>query len=131
MIVIDSSAIVAMALGEAEAVAFYEVLESVSSLVAAPTLLEAHMVLAKYAPRLGLDYLATLVANPKVRIEPFDFELSEIARAAFDRYGKGRHPAKLNFGDCMSYALAKARGLPLLFKGGDFALTDIRRALPA
>ena len=131
MIVIDSSAIVAMALGEAEAVAFYEVLESVSSLVAAPTLLETHMVLAKYAPRLGLDYLATLVANPKVQIEPFNFELSEIARAAFDRYGKGRHPAKLNFGDCMSYALAKARGLPLLFKGGDFALTDIRRALPA
>jgi len=50
--------------------------------------------------------------------------------AAFDRYGRGRHPAKLNFGDCFAYALAKERGLPLLFKGGnDFALTDIAAAL--
>ena len=75
--------------------------------------------------------MSTFLLNSRVSIVSFDFELSEIARAAFDRYGKGRHPAKLNFGDCISYALAKARGLPLLFKGGDLALSDIRRALPA
>ena len=84
------------------------------------------MVLARYSQRLGADFLTELVADKDVWIEPFDADLSLIARAAFDRYGKGRHPAKLNFGDCISYALAKSRDLPLLFKGDDFPLTDIR-----
>ena len=52
-----------------------------------------------------------------------------LAAAAFDRYGRGRHPAKLNFGDCMAYAVAKAHGVPLLYKGDDFARTDIAAAL--
>jgi ribonuclease VapC len=128
LIVVDSSAIVAIALEEAEADVFFDLLGAVPCIIAAPTLLETHMVLAKYSQRLGADFLTELAADKDVRIEPFDADLSLIARAAFDRYGKGRHPAKLNFGDCISYALAKARNLPLLFKGDDFPLTDIRPA---
>lgn len=131
MIVVDSSAIIAIAFEEKEAEVLTEFLASVNFLIAAPTLLEIHMVLEGRPGRSAKAFMSTFLPNSRVSIVSFDFELSEIARAAFDRYGKGRHPAKLNFGDCISYALAKARGLPLLFKGGDFALTDIRRALPA
>jgi ribonuclease VapC len=60
-----------------------------------------------------------------------DRELAEISRMEFVRFGKGRHPARLNCGDCASYALAKKRAIPLLFKGADFARTDIVPALPA
>ena len=69
------------------------------------------------------------IADQKLIIVPFDGNLLAIARTAFLKYGKGRHPASLNFGDCMAYALAKSMRLPLLFKGDDFALTDIERAL--
>lgn len=131
MIVVDSSAIVAIALEEAEADVFYKILEITPSVIAAPTLLETHMVLAKYSERLGANFLSVFVKNREMQVEPFDANLSLIARDAFDRYGKGRHPAKLNFGDCISYALAKSRDLPLLFKGDDFPLTDIRPAYRA
>ena len=62
---------------------------------------------------------------------PHDANLARIARAAFRRFGKGRHPARLNFGDCAAYALAKANDLPLLFKGEEFSKTDIVAAVPA
>jgi ribonuclease VapC len=65
-----------------------------------------------------------------VELIAFDHTLLPIARFAFDRYGKGRHKAALNFGDCMSYAVAKARTVPLLYKGQDFQHTDIESALP-
>lgn len=65
-----------------------------------------------------------------MEIVPHDAALARIAREAFLRYGKGRHPARLNCGDCASYALAKHRRIKLLFKGGDFAHTDIAPALP-
>lgn len=60
---------------------------------------------------------------------PFNYELAKRARDAFVRFGRGRHPARLNFGDCASYALAQARGLPLLYKGDDFARTDVVSAV--
>jgi ribonuclease VapC len=59
-----------------------------------------------------------------------DREQAELGREAYRRFGRGRHPAGLNFGDCFSYALAQVSGEPLLFKGGDFALTDVRPAIP-
>jgi len=66
------------------------------------------------------------LASGSFRIVPFDAEQSAIARAAYRRYGQGSdHPARLNFGDCFSYALAKQLGAPLLFKGTDFAQTDV------
>jgi ribonuclease VapC len=76
----------------------------------------------------GLRDLDLLIARFRIEIVPFTEAQAWLARQAFKRYGKGRHPAKLNFGDCMSYALAKETGEELLFKGPDFALTDIAAA---
>jgi len=74
--------------------------------------------------------LDALIGRAKIEIVPFDAGQAAIARAAFQKYGKGRHPAALNFGDCASYALAKSKGAaPLLYKGADFAKTDIVSAL--
>ena len=75
--------------------------------------------------------LDELIRDVPIEIVPYDRELAEIGRVAFIRFGKSRHPARLNSGDCASYALARKRNLPLLFKGGDFAHTDIVPALAA
>ena len=64
-----------------------------------------------------------------IEISPTNIEQAKLAREAYQKFGKGNHPAKLNLGDCFAYALAKARGEPLLFKGGDFGLTDVEAAL--
>jgi ribonuclease VapC len=74
----------------------------------------------------GLD---GLIIRAEIEVIPQDLSLVRIAREAFLRFGKGRHPAGLNMGDCASYALAKARGLPLLFKGNDFRRTDLTPAV--
>ena len=74
--------------------------------------------------------LPNLLERVGIEIVPFDRGLADQARSAFLRFGKGRHPAGLNMGDCAAYALAKSRGLPLLYKGGDFARTDVASALP-
>jgi ribonuclease VapC len=75
-------------------------------------------------------FLEALLRRAAVSIEPVTAEQAVLAREGFSDYGKGRHPASLNFGDCFSYALAKATGEPLLFKGDDFRKTDIIPALP-
>ncbi len=80
--------------------------------------------------RRGLDVLDKVLNAPRIEVVAFDQRIFENAREAFDRFGRGRHPAKLNFGDCMAYAVAKAHDVPLLYKGDDFARTDIRAALP-
>ena len=74
-------------------------------------------------------FLDSLLRRAAISIEPVTFEHALLAREAFSDYGKGRHPAGLNFGDCFSYALAKATGEPLLFKGDDFRKTDVIPAL--
>jgi len=76
-----------------------------------------------------VDGLDALVERRGIEIVSFDRELARESRAAFIRFGKGRHPAGLNFGDCVSYAMAQARGLPLLYKGEDFAKTDVVSAI--
>lgn len=73
----------------------------------------------------GLRDLDLYVARSRMEIAPFTESQAGLAREAFRRYGKGRHPAQLNFGDCMAYALAREAGEELLFKGTDFSLTDI------
>jgi ribonuclease VapC len=78
---------------------------------------------------VGGRELDLLVHRARIEIASVDAGLTDVARAAFRKWGKGRHPAALNFGDCFSYALAKATGLPLLFKGDDFTHTDIEPAL--
>jgi ribonuclease VapC len=125
--VIDTSAIIAYLRSEPEAEAIESLLDRTADLrMSAFTALECRVVLhCRYGPRAAADF-DLLVAKAGIRIEPFDDEQSELAFAAYRRFGKGTgHPAGLNLGDCAAYALATSRGLPLLFKGDDFTHTDI------
>ena len=130
MIVLDSSALIAVLRREPEADSFLSIIaEEELCLLSAVSLLETSLVLASRTgdARSWRD-LDALIARAGMQVVPQDMELAETARAAFLHYGKGRHPAGLNLGDCASYALAKHRDLPLLFKGTDFSRTDLRSA---
>ena len=131
MIAIDTSALVAIATEEPESAAFNDVMARRRIVVGTPTLLEASMVLPSLVTQVTAEqFLADFLADSWVEAIPFSVEMFEAARAAFHRFGRGRHPAKLNLGDCMTYGLAKIMDVPLLYKGSDFALTDLRSALP-
>ena len=128
MIALDTSAIVAIALGEAEAEGFTRQIAVREALVGTPSLLESRMALTSrmHDPAGFLD---KFLEPAEIHIVEFTFAMYQVATAAFDRFGKGRgHRAKLNFGDCLAYAVAKQCDLPLLYKGDDFSHTDIRRA---
>ena len=125
MIAVDTSALIAILADEPEARAFRSVLTSIEAVVGAPTYLEFAMVAVVKSPVITSADLAKFLGYLNVSIIDFTAEDARLAEAAFRRYGKGRHKAALNFGDCCSYATASARGLPLLFKGNDFALTDV------
>jgi ribonuclease VapC len=128
--VIDTSALVAILCNEADASLFEAALESDSTrLISAATLLETSIVIETRFGEAGGRELDLLLHKAQIEIEPFDQEQTEIAREAYRTYGKGRHPAGLNFGDCFSYALSVVRGEPLLYKGDDFSKTDIKNAL--
>ena len=127
--VIDSSALVAIALDEPERLPFSLAIASDPvRLVSAPTLLEATMVLISRRGDAASDELRVFVQRLEIGVEPFTAPQLDVAAQAFRRFGKGRHPAGLNFGDCIAYALAKATGEPLLYKGDDFSRTDIKSA---
>lgn len=129
MIVIDASAIVAIGLREPECAAFQEVLRTAPSAhIAAVNFLETGMVLLQRGFISDLSELEELLGSYGVGLRE-DVDLARGAFEAFLRYGKGRHPARLNLGDCFAYALAKELNAPLLYKGDDFAKTDIRSAL--
>jgi ribonuclease VapC len=124
--VIDTSALVAIFFNEPERQSFLaDIIAAETRLVSAATVLEAGIVLeARRGESAGREFdLFALRAN--LQIVPVDTEQANLARSAWRRYGKGRHPAALNFGDCFSYALAKSTGEALLAKGTDFGLTDI------
>jgi ribonuclease VapC len=127
--VLDSSAIVAIHLREPGHDRLVEAIENAEVVaVGAPTLLETAMVLTT---RLGQDARPLLLAFLRridAEVVAFNEEHRDAACTAFLRFGRGRHPAALNFGDCMSYAVAWVSGLPLLCTGEDFARTDIPRA---
>lgn len=128
--VVDTSAIVAILLSEPDAAALEQslVVDEIR-LVPATCVLEARMVLASRRGEHALAEIDLWLATIDARIIPVDAELVDIATQAWLAYGKGRlHPAALNFADCLSYALAKRTGEPLLFKGDDFSRTDIRAA---
>jgi ribonuclease VapC len=128
--IIDTSAIVAILNDEPERRAFNEAIEkSDTCLLSTAGFVEASMVIDNSRGYEGLRDFDLLLANARIELVPVDADQAHIARQAFRQYGKGRHPAALNFGDCFSYALAKASGFPLLFKGNDFAKTDIQSAL--
>jgi len=130
--VVDTSALVAVLLGEPERDAFIDVLvEAHDPLISTGTLLEASIVMqAKTGPD-GVSDLDALLAAIAVRPVAVDAAQVSLARDAFGQFGKGRSPAGLNYGDCFAYALAQTMGRPLLFKGADFAHTDVMPAVAA
>jgi len=128
--IVDASALIAILLGEADAHEFAGALRAHHpKLMAAPTYLEVCMVMIGRKGQEAKSRVERLIAETRIAVVPFDGAVAQIAVDAFQKYGKGRHRAGLNFGDCMSYALAKAEVMPLLFKGDDFRLTDIEPAL--
>ena len=130
MIVVDSSALIAIYFNEPEKASFALAVVSVDApCIGAPNFLEASMVAETRHGEAGCRELDRIAANLGLEIVPFDASHIQGARDALRRFGKGRHLASLNFGDCCAYALAKLRDVPLLFKGNDFALTDLKRAL--
>lgn len=124
--IVDTSALFAILAGEPERRRFIESIEAADSLrLSTATFVEISIVIeARYGPE-GLRDLDHFLARAGAQFVPLDAEQAEIARRAFSRYGKGRHRASLNFGDCFSYALAMATGEPLLFTGDDFRHTDL------
>lgn len=130
--IIDSSALICILLREPEALQFATAISRAGRLqMAAPTWLETAMVITMRKGETGFAALQTLVSEAGISIVPWDAELASIAYAAWLSFGKGRHPAALNMGDCFSYALAKQRSDLLLYKGNDFSKTDILPALVA
>lgn len=128
--VVDTSALIAILVAEPEAESFMQVLDVKPSEVSAATLHEAHCVARRSGIASGTQRLQRLIDLAETRVFPFDVVQLSAARDAYERYGRGTgHPARLNMGDCFSYALARTRNLPLLFKGGDFVHTDIVSAV--
>jgi ribonuclease VapC len=131
VIVLDTSAIVAILQREPEAALFAEIIETTPRcLISAGTYLELGIVAEQLRNVVGRADAERFVRDAEIEIVPFDTEQAELALAAFRHFGKGRHQARLNFGDCFAYALAKSLDAPLLFKGNDFGKTDIRHTSP-
>jgi ribonuclease VapC len=125
-VVIDPSAILATIYGEAEAETFLQLIDrSQICLLSSPGYVEISIVLGTRHGEKGVEYLDVLLQELSITVVPFTPEQAKLATEAFLKFGKGRHPAKLNMGDCFSYGLAQAMGQPLLFKGNDFSQTDI------
>ena len=131
MIVVDTSALIAIMRHEPEDKVFSRAIAEASPcLLSAVSLHETCLVLAgRKRDEDDWHVLDTLVASAAIEVVPFDTVMAHLARDAFLHFGKGRHPAALNLCDCASYALAKQRAAPLLYKGSDFARTDIASAL--
>jgi ribonuclease VapC len=134
--IVDASAVLAILLDEPDAKLFANaIIAADNARIAAPGWLEVAMRVESIhadndaAYQEVNDRFMSFTANNVLRIEPFSGEHAFVARSAFRKFGKGRHPAGLNFGDCIAYATAKLAGAPLLFKGNDFIYTDIEPAL--
>lgn len=131
MIAVDTSALCAVVLGESDAETFLRVLQDNAGqvVVGAPTVVESEVVVtARQGPDAARD-LHLLLEGVRATVAPFTEHHARVAVAAWSRFGKGRHPAALNLGDCVSYAVARHHGCALLFKGQDFAQSDLRSAL--
>ena len=128
--IIDSSALVAVLFREADAEKLMTAMHAAERRrMATPNWLETWMVFEGRTSPESHARLDDVLADPEIKLVPFDAELAARARMANRRFGKSRHDARLNFGDCMAYALAKQTGEPLLFIGNDFIHTDITPAL--
>ena len=128
--IVDSSAVLAVIFGEPDAVRYSDALaEAEACRMAAPVWFEAAMVVEGRGGLAAAQRLDDFMAAAGMEIVPFTADQARLAQQAWRRFGKGRHRAALNYGDCLSYALAHARREPLLFKGDDFVHTDIEPAL--
>ena len=128
--VLDTSALLAILCGEPERQQFIELLiADPTRLLSAANFLETGIVLENRSGEAAGRDLDLFLYRAAVTVVPVDRDQAELARRAYRRFGKGRHPAALNYGDCFAYALSKSSGEPLLFKGDDFARTDIESRL--
>jgi len=124
--VIDTSAVIACLLDEPERASLVDAMEADPvRLMSIMGVVEASFVMLSRKHAGGLSDLQAFLDDGEIERVPIDVRQAEAAVEAFRRFGRGRHPARLNIGDCFAYALAKTTGEPLLFKGGDFARTDI------
>lgn len=127
--ILDSSAMVSVMLGEAGAEEIGRKVRTADLLaIGAPTLFETGMVMTVRRGEAGRDAVSSFLDALDIVVTPFDERHWRAAFAAFTRFGKGRHPAGLNFGDCLTYATARVAERPLLYVGNDFAQTDIQAA---
>jgi ribonuclease VapC len=128
--VLDSSAVIAVLLDEPDADSLrVAIADADTRLISAATLVETSLVIeSRFGPTGGRE-LDLLISRLGVVVVPVDADQADEARRAWRRFGRGRHPAGLNYGDLFSYALARTTGQPLLFKGDDFARTDVGRVL--
>lgn len=128
---VDTSALTAILFGEPEAPELLETLHSAGRVgLCAPNRTELLLVIQGRLGDTGAERARQLLVLEQIRTIPCDQGLADAAADAHRRFGKGRHPAGLNFGDCFAYALATREQVPLLFKGDDFARTDVRRPPP-
>ena len=128
--IVDASALLAILLGETEADKFAELLLGEErSAISAVSFVEASIISESRGGDGSVRQLDALLRKMGISIQPVTEEQALAARQAFSDFGKGRHVAGLNLGDCFSYALAKLSGEPLLFKGNDFRKTDVKSAL--
>src|SRR5262249_12165414 len=128
--ILDSSAVLAVLFNEENAETYARAIANAGDCrISAVNYVEVAIVIEAQAKDSGSRQFDTFFRRAGIRIEPVTEEQAELARQAYSDYGKGRHRAGLNFGDCFAYALAKATGDALLFKGGDFRRTDILSAL--
>lgn len=126
--VLDTSALVAVLQDEPERREFIRIIEAADTCrLSAATLVETSIIIETRFGAEGARDLDLFLSLAGIETVPVDAEQAQLARHAFSRFGRGRHPAALNFGDCFSYALAMSLPEPLLFKGSDFALTDVGR----
>ncbi len=128
--VVDTSALLAIFLAEPERKQFLDLItQGDTRYISAANVLETGIVLeARRGEAAGREF-DLFLHRAKLEIVPVDSDQIEIARVAWRKYGKGRHAAGLNFGDCFAYALAKVMGEPILFKGDDFTHTDLSPAI--
>lgn len=129
--VIDTSALLAILQDEPERRAFNEAIEAAESrLLSVASLVEVSIVVEARYGNDGLRELDLFLDRAGFELVPVELEQAKLARLGFSRFGKGRHPAGLNYGDCFAYALARVRDEPLLFKGNDFSQTDVTPSVP-
>lgn len=129
MIAVDSSALVAIIFGEPELERFSAIIAGEPTVMSAASVTETAMVVEGRQGADALQEFRLTMQRGAIEVVPVDVETAWRAHAAWQRFGKGRHPAALNFGDCFAYALAKNLSVPLLYKGDDFSQTDITAAI--